>query len=50
MHVGYDSAFLFLQGDAMSRLWDATEYKEFFIALGFLLYSFDVRRNLLQYV
>ena len=40
----------FLQGDAMSRLWDATEYKEFFIALGFLLYSFDVRRNLLLYV
>lgn len=40
----------FLQGHSMSRLWDATEYKEFFIALGFLLYSFDVRRNLLQYM
>ncbi|MEL6354037.1 MAG: hypothetical protein AAFR58_20130 [Cyanobacteria bacterium J06627_28] len=40
----------FLQGHTMNRLWDATEYKEFFIALGFLLYSFDVRRNLLQYV
>lgn len=33
-------------GDHMLRLWDATEYKEFFIAYGFLLYTFEVGRNL----
>jgi len=43
-------AAFFLQGHSMRRLWDATEYKEFFIALGFLLYSFDVRRNLVHHV
>jgi len=42
-------AAFFLWGHSMNRLWDATEYKEFFIAFGFLLYAFDVRRNLLQH-
>lgn len=42
-------AAFFLWGDRMNRLWDATEYKEFFIAFGFLLYALDVRRNLLHH-
>ncbi|NEP17273.1 MAG: hypothetical protein F6J97_10250 [Leptolyngbya sp. SIO4C1] len=39
-------AAFFAFGSQMSRLWDATEYKEFFIALGFFAYSLDVRRKL----
>ncbi|NJN74671.1 MAG: hypothetical protein HC799_18715 [Limnothrix sp. RL_2_0] len=35
-------------GHNMPRLWDATEYKEGFIAFGFFLYALNVRRNLLQ--
>jgi len=42
--LGIQAAFL-AWGDTMPRLWDATEYKEFFLALGFLVYTFDIRDN-----
>lgn len=40
--------FLYL-GHTMPRIWDATEYKEGFIAFGFFLYSLNVRHNLSLY-
>lgn len=37
------SQFLFLlKGDNFERLWEVTEYKEFFIALALFIYSLDV--------
>jgi hypothetical protein len=38
-------AVFLVNGDNYSRLWDVTEYKEFFIPLGFLAYSVSVYRN-----
>jgi len=36
-------------GHTMPRLWDATEYKEFFIAFGFFLYALDIKHNLREH-
>lgn len=38
-------AALFLNGHAMGRIYDATEYRELFIPIGFFIYAVDVWRT-----
>ncbi|MBT7996594.1 MAG: hypothetical protein HN691_17110 [Bacteroidetes bacterium] len=38
----FSQSFFLLLGDRFVRLWDVTEYKEFFIPLAFMIYSVEI--------
>lgn len=42
--VGAQAIFI-LEGDNLNRFWQTTEYKEFFICLGFAAYAIQLRRS-----